>query len=248
MALYQVLEERLGAAKLFKDIEGGFRDGDDFPDELVRRVAECHVLLAVIGPKWLSSADTDGRRRLDNANDWVRIEIAAALSAKKRVIPVLVNKASPPSSEDLPKDIAALARKHARTLSNDHFLADAEVFSQGLARILDEIEASVEIERKRSKLQSLAIRLDKQRPIEKRQNSTNQDTSASVGSGNERHVPKAEIYFRKIKRALARPITLVATIVTLVVVVATIIISLTSFCDQLNSNSSMEDILKCQQP
>ena len=65
--------------------------GQDFVFELQRQVAECDVLLAVIGNRWLDVADAEGKRRLDNPDDFVRIEIAIALLLGKRIIPVLVN-------------------------------------------------------------------------------------------------------------------------------------------------------------
>ena len=110
-------------------------------------------------PNWLSasrsatfcwrSSGRNGRRSrtnragagLDNPGDWVRVEIAAALKAQKRVIPVLVNGAPFPQAQDLPPDISDLARKHARKLSNDSFTPEAEHFASRLQEILEEIEA-----------------------------------------------------------------------------------------------------------
>src|SRR5262245_58499308 len=58
--------------------------------------------LAVIGPNWLDAKDSDGRRRLDNPDDFVTIEISAALLRNIRVIPVLVDGARPPKADQLP--------------------------------------------------------------------------------------------------------------------------------------------------
>jgi hypothetical protein len=67
--------------------------GVDFVDYLNKQVAACDVFLAVIGPNWVNEKDSRGRRRFDNPDDFVTIEIAAALARNIRVIPVLVDGA-----------------------------------------------------------------------------------------------------------------------------------------------------------
>ena len=49
--------------------------GAKFPTVLEKRLAECKVMLVLIGPEWLNSKDDDGSRRLDNPNDWVRLKL-----------------------------------------------------------------------------------------------------------------------------------------------------------------------------
>jgi hypothetical protein len=53
--------------------------GVNFHKVLREAVPRCDVLLAVIGPNWLNVRDEEGSRRLDNPNDFLRIEIATAL-------------------------------------------------------------------------------------------------------------------------------------------------------------------------
>jgi hypothetical protein len=53
--------------------------GVDFVEAIEKSVGSCDVLIAVIGKHWLMSSDEEGRRRLDNPEDFVRIEIATAL-------------------------------------------------------------------------------------------------------------------------------------------------------------------------
>jgi TIR domain len=109
--LYDRLEAEFGASQLFMDVEGNIKGGDDFVDVLRTQVAGCDVLLAIIGRRWLLVADEAGRRRLDNPEDWVRVEIVGALETGKRVIPVLVGGATIPSADDLPDPIKPLTRK-----------------------------------------------------------------------------------------------------------------------------------------
>jgi O-acetyl-ADP-ribose deacetylase (regulator of RNase III) len=105
--------------------------GEDFSAEISRNLRMCAVLLAVIGPGWLSFG-ADDPSRLPGAVDWVRQEIADALAHQLRVIPVLVQDACMPDQGQLPADITALARCQAVHL-HDHSV-DA-----GLARIIKEI-------------------------------------------------------------------------------------------------------------
>ncbi len=93
------LVDRLGQTfakdQLFLDIDN-IEPGLDFVKVLSEQVQACDVLQAVIGPGWLDSRDAGGSRRLDNARDFVRIEIEAALARDIRVIPVLVDGAQMP--------------------------------------------------------------------------------------------------------------------------------------------------------
>ena len=73
------------------------------------------MLLAVIGPRWLAAEDD--ARRLDDPQDWVRLEIEAAMKREVRIIPVLVDGARMPSAGELPPSLRGLARRQAVTLS-----------------------------------------------------------------------------------------------------------------------------------
>jgi hypothetical protein len=72
------LDRELGRDLVFMDVDA-IPLGTNFTKVLHEEVAKCRVLLAVIGPNWLDARDEHGNRRLDNPNDFVRIEIAAAL-------------------------------------------------------------------------------------------------------------------------------------------------------------------------
>ena len=78
----------------------------------------------MIGPQWLDAQDADGRRRLDNENDFVRIEIRQALARKIPVVPVLLDNTPMPAANALPADIRTLARRnaafiHMRSMDDD---------------------------------------------------------------------------------------------------------------------------------
>jgi len=94
--------------------------GVDFAEELLGRLRTCSVLLAVMGPRWLTVTDAAGRRRIDDPADWVRREIAEALSHGLRVIPVLLDDVKLPTEADLPENIAGLSRRQRVPLRRRH--------------------------------------------------------------------------------------------------------------------------------
>jgi hypothetical protein len=81
------------------------RAGTDFAKRLSDEVSNCAVLLALIGPHWLDLRDENNERRVDDPNDWVRIEIGTALKRDIAVIPVLLDGAKVPKAHLLPEDL-----------------------------------------------------------------------------------------------------------------------------------------------
>jgi hypothetical protein len=114
-SLHEYLSGRFGDDRIFFD-QSAIESGDVFPDRLRRGVEECVVLLALIGPEWLDLRDDDGGRRLDDAHDFVRREIALALERSKKVIPVLFDDTPVPTRDRLPDPLKALASCDALTL------------------------------------------------------------------------------------------------------------------------------------
>jgi hypothetical protein len=89
--LYDVLVEHFPADQVFKDVDN-IDPGDDFVERISAAVGCCDVLLALIGPQWLTIMNKKGQRRLDDPEDYVRLEIETALTRKIRVIPILVDE------------------------------------------------------------------------------------------------------------------------------------------------------------
>jgi hypothetical protein len=111
---------RFGAGRVFKDVDS-IQPGDDFVEDIMTAVGSCAVLIAIIGVRWLAVTDEGGRRRIDDPEDFVRLEIEAALARNVRVIPVLVDGARMPSAADLPASLQGLARRQALELSPTNF-------------------------------------------------------------------------------------------------------------------------------
>jgi glycerophosphoryl diester phosphodiesterase len=119
--LYDVLVAELGADRVFKDVDN-IEPGDDFVERIQSAVGSCEVLLALIGPQWLTVTDANGLRRLDDPQDFVRIEVETALTRDDvRVIPILVDNAKMPSPQELPSGLARLTRRQAVEINPVNF-------------------------------------------------------------------------------------------------------------------------------
>ena len=137
--LYDRLASHFGRDQVFKDIDS-IELGDDFIEVITTAVGSCDVLLALIGDQWLTITGQDGRRRLDNPDDFVRLEIEAALTRNVRVIPIVVDAAQMPRADELPPSLAKLARRQALELSPNRFDTDI----RRLLRVLDRTVAEAQ--------------------------------------------------------------------------------------------------------
>jgi hypothetical protein len=156
LALFGRLEQSFPAGSLFMDVEGGIGAGQDFVRVIEEQVNACDVMLALIGPDWLAVTDEAGRPRLENPEDFVRIEVESALKFGKRVIPVLVQKAEMPRARALPETLRALARRNAVGLTQERFKAGA----QGLIKALEDALAEVEEARARAATETAAAAVE----------------------------------------------------------------------------------------
>src|SRR5437016_4343933 len=114
----------VGGDQIFMDVDH-IEPGEDFARVIEEAVGSCEILIALMGRSWLTSRDETGRR-LDNPNDFVRLEIAAALARGVRVIPVLVQGAQMPRPQDLPEDLLPLSRRNALELSDARWKYDVD--------------------------------------------------------------------------------------------------------------------------
>src|SRR5829696_2996673 len=137
--LYDRLADRYGGGQVFKDVDS-IELGDNFVEVITSAVGSCDVLLALIGPQWLTITDGQGRRRLDSSDDFVRLEIQAALTRKVLVIPILVDEARMPRAEQLPDSLAGLVHRQALELSPARFAVD----TGRLLRVLDKTLGQVQ--------------------------------------------------------------------------------------------------------
>jgi hypothetical protein len=136
------LAEYFGPQITFIDIES-IDPGRDFVEAIEDAVSSCKILLAVIGRQWLTCANEHGRR-LDDPNDFVRLEIAAALRRGIRVIPIFVQGATMPREQDLPTELVPLTRKQAWLVRESGWKEDVRKL---IEKIEDDITPKSEIRR-----------------------------------------------------------------------------------------------------
>jgi len=122
--LADALEAHFGDDRVLRDRE--FAAGEDFVAAIRRAVESSAVVLVVVGRRWLGASDAEGRRRLDDPADFVRLEIELALAARVAVVPVLVEGAAMPSAAGLPPSLASFARCQALELSETRWRYDAD--------------------------------------------------------------------------------------------------------------------------
>jgi formylglycine-generating enzyme required for sulfatase activity len=129
------LRRELPGHHVFYDL-ASIEIGEDFVDAMRRSLADCAVVLVMIGRNWLNTKDDAGNRRLDDPEDWVRIEVAEALHRQGlRVVPVLVGGASMPRAADLPEPVKPLARRNAHEISDRRWEYDVTQLVAALKKI-----------------------------------------------------------------------------------------------------------------
>lgn len=131
--LYDYLTTRFGRDAVFMDV-ASIPVGQDFRAAIAEEISRCDVMIILIGKNWLNISDQGGQRRLYDSNDFIRSEIEYGLRFEKLVIPVLVNNARMPSTEDLPASLSGLAYRNAAALRSD------PDFSNDIARLVSAIE------------------------------------------------------------------------------------------------------------
>jgi hypothetical protein len=128
------LRRRFDGGHVFRDFDST-EPGVDFRRAIGDALESCAVALVLIGPTWIRVTNDQGRRRLDDPGDFVRVEVETALERDLRVIPVLVGGAPMPRPDDLPTSLAELAYRHATLLRNE----PVEQFERDLQRLVDTV-------------------------------------------------------------------------------------------------------------
>lgn len=132
------LRGRIPHARVFMDLDS-IEPGADFVEVIREAVSSSAVLVVLIGRQWATLVDDEGRRRLDDPDDYVCFEIRTALELGIRVIPVLVDGARPVRQQQLPAELQKFARLNAFALSTDRYRSDRD-------RLLDIIQQMIALE------------------------------------------------------------------------------------------------------
>ncbi|MEJ0007964.1 MAG: toll/interleukin-1 receptor domain-containing protein [Steroidobacteraceae bacterium] len=135
--IYDRLLGEFGKAQVFKDVDS-IPLGRDFRGHLNDIVGNCGVMLAIVGPHWTEARNPAGQRRLEDPDDFVRIELETALARDIPVVPVLVGHAQLPVAADLPGSLASLVFRQSIAVRPDpDFHNDATRLVTALRAILD---------------------------------------------------------------------------------------------------------------
>ncbi len=131
------LREHMHGVPIFRDVET-IEPGINFVEAINRALQSCGILLAIIGPRWVSLPNATGQRRLDDPDDYTRQEISTALQrGDVRVIPVLVEGAQMPDKGDLPDELKIFASLNAIELTDKRWKFDISQLVETLNKALD---------------------------------------------------------------------------------------------------------------
>jgi TIR domain len=140
--VYKSMTEAFGADAVFK-AGNSLRAGEEFPATLRSEAASCPVMLACIGPGWLTATAPDGSRRLDSPDDWVREEIAISLRAGNQLVPLLLgnrDEVEVPKPDLVPDSIRAMVYRQALWLAPGRGLdATIPILVDRLAELVPEL-------------------------------------------------------------------------------------------------------------
>jgi hypothetical protein len=140
--IYDRLAAKYGDHNVFMDIDR-IEPGQDFVDAINHSVAEAGVLLVLIGREWIKMTDKSGVPRLDNPEDFVRLEILAGLEQKTVIIPVLLADVEMPSAQALPPPLQPFARRNAIEISDSRFHSDVDRLIEAIEKIFHPQRAPV---------------------------------------------------------------------------------------------------------
>ncbi|GBL35526.1 hypothetical protein EMGBS15_11210 [Filimonas sp.] len=146
LALYNELQKYFEKDQIFKDFNT-ILPGDDFVFSIENALRKCDVLLVVIGPGWLNMKDESGKRRLDDPDDFVRLEVSTALSRNIQVIPVLIDNTPMPKAADLPENMRLLYRRQFVEIDNTRFEDDVRNLAEAIKKVLPDGSIRVQPER-----------------------------------------------------------------------------------------------------
>jgi hypothetical protein len=134
--IYDRLVDNFGEDTIFKDVDS-IPFGVNFRSYLNDIIGKSKILLVVIGPKWLNIENEQGKRRLDDPADFVRIEIEAALQRNIVIIPLLVSRSSMPNAMQLPATLEELAFYNGSQVRSD------PDFHKDMDRLIYELEKHI---------------------------------------------------------------------------------------------------------
>jgi hypothetical protein len=126
--LHDYLKDYFGAQRIFFDVDT-IQAGANFEQKINTELDNSDAVLVLIGNQWLDCRDAEGNRRLDDPQDYVRLEIATALGKNITVIPILLQGSQMPSGNALPDALRDLSMRNAIRLNDDHWNSDCNLLA-----------------------------------------------------------------------------------------------------------------------
>lgn len=131
--LVDTLKSYFNEDQIFMDIDK-IEPGVDFTEVIAKSLEQCDVMLAIIGKNWKGTAEGSAKTRINQPNDWVRLELATALQRNIKVILVLVDGGTLPEEDELPEDLHPLIKRQAYEISNKRWKYDTDQLAQYLIK------------------------------------------------------------------------------------------------------------------
>ena len=140
--IYRFLSRRFGEDQIFKDVNS-IPLGVDFRDQLSMEIQTCGVFVAIIGENWLNAQGADGKRRLDDPADFVRIETELALERGIPIVPVLIGRVRMPEESELPASMSRMTFQQSFELRpGPEFDRDLKKLAKGIGQIRSSSKAA----------------------------------------------------------------------------------------------------------
>jgi hypothetical protein len=133
--LHEVMAGAFGRDEVFMDMFS-IRGGEVFSWTIQQAVAHASVVVALIGPKWLTIADSTGEPRLKSERDFVRRELSTAWDRRTTILPILLPGAEIPKLQWDYDDLSGLSDLQMSELSARHWEAD-------VAQIIADVKESL---------------------------------------------------------------------------------------------------------
>jgi len=161
--LYRHLSMRFGEDLIFQDVDD-IHPGVNWLETIRSELHACQLFLILIGPNWL--VDKQGRRRLDDPQDILRMEVSEALSSQGTVIPALVGSAGMPLAEVLPEPLKPLALRQAIALKDESWILDVERLIERIRELILPTSSQIPLQTAQKELYELQLQYFKHLDVE----------------------------------------------------------------------------------
>jgi hypothetical protein len=129
------LVRAFGERSIFFDVDS--LGTGNWRTQIDQALDRCAVALVLIGPRWMTAADSEGRTRLHLPDDVHRMEVASALARPAVIVmPLLVDGARLPAATELPEDLRGLLERQASEIGDAHQKRSADL--RRLTRTIDD--------------------------------------------------------------------------------------------------------------